>query len=96
LQPDLIRKIIKSRRRGGVDEEYRVMYVTEPNQYRQQNRSWGSQLECAGLPHDHNTDPISQKGILFILFLLGNNIQKKRIESSVGGLKRMQTSAYAT
>ncbi|MCC5928705.1 MAG: PSD1 domain-containing protein [Cyclobacteriaceae bacterium] len=67
---------------GVVDEEYRVMYVTD------RTNTFGKGLigitiECAGC-HDHKYDPISQKDY-YQLYAFFNNVKEKGIESSVGG-----------
>ncbi|WP_162339700.1 PSD1 and planctomycete cytochrome C domain-containing protein [Cyclobacterium salsum] len=67
---------------GIVDEEYRVMYVTD------RTNTFGKALigitmECAGC-HDHKYDPVSQKEY-YQLYSFFNNIREKGIESVVGG-----------
>ncbi|MEX2564552.1 MAG: PSD1 and planctomycete cytochrome C domain-containing protein [Cyclobacteriaceae bacterium] len=67
---------------GIVDEEYRVMYVTD------RTNTFGKALigitmECAAC-HDHKYDPISQKEY-YQLYSFFNNIKEKGIESVVGG-----------
>lgn len=67
---------------GVVDEEYRVMYVTD------RTNTFGKgiigiTMECAGC-HDHKYDPISQKDY-YQLYAFFNNVKEKGIESSVGG-----------
>lgn len=67
---------------GIVDEEYRVMYVTDrTNTFGK--ALMGITMECAGC-HDHKYDPISQKEY-YSLYSFFNNIQEKGIESVVGG-----------
>jgi len=67
---------------GIVDEEYRVMYVTDrTNTFGK--ALMGITMECAGC-HDHKYDPISQKEY-YSLYSFFNNIREKGIESVVGG-----------
>lgn len=67
---------------GIVDEEYRVMYVTDrTNTFGK--ALMGITMECAGC-HDHKYDPISQKEY-YSLYAFFNNIREKGIESVVGG-----------
>lgn len=67
---------------GIVDEEYRVMYVTDrTNTFGK--ALMGITMECAGC-HDHKYDPISQKEY-YSLYSFFNNIKEKGIESVVGG-----------
>jgi len=67
---------------GIVDEEYRVMYVTDrTNTFGK--AIMGITMECATC-HDHKYDPISQKDY-YQLFSFFNNIREKGIESVVGG-----------
>lgn len=67
---------------GVVDEEYRVMYVTD------RTNTFGKALigvtmECASC-HDHKFDPFSQKEY-FQLYGFFNNVKEVGIESTVGG-----------
>lgn len=67
---------------GIVDEEYRVMYVTD------RTNTFGKALigitmECAAC-HDHKYDPVSQKEY-YQLYSFFNNIEERGIESVVGG-----------
>ncbi|MEX2512763.1 MAG: PSD1 and planctomycete cytochrome C domain-containing protein [Cyclobacteriaceae bacterium] len=67
---------------GIVDEEYRVMYVTD------RTNTFGKALigitmECAAC-HDHKYDPVSQKEY-YQLYSFFNNIKERGIESVVGG-----------
>jgi hypothetical protein len=67
---------------GIVDEEYRVMYVTDrTNTFGK--ALMGITMECAAC-HDHKYDPISQKEY-YSLYAFFNNIREKGIESVVGG-----------
>ncbi|WP_209330138.1 PSD1 and planctomycete cytochrome C domain-containing protein [Lunatimonas salinarum] len=67
---------------GIVDEEYRVMYVTDrTNTFGK--ALMGITMECAGC-HDHKYDPISQKEY-YQLYAFFNNIRERGIESVVGG-----------
>ncbi|HSF52121.1 MAG TPA: PSD1 and planctomycete cytochrome C domain-containing protein [Algoriphagus sp.] len=67
---------------GVVDEEYRVMYVTDRTNTVGKSLM-GITMECAGC-HDHKYDPISQKEY-YSFYSFFNNIQEKGIESTVGG-----------
>jgi hypothetical protein len=67
---------------GVVDEEYRVMYVTDRTNTVSKSLL-GITMECAGC-HDHKYDPISQKEY-YSFYSFFNNIKEKGIESSVGG-----------
>jgi hypothetical protein len=67
---------------GIVDEEYRVMYVTDrTNTFGK--ALMGITMECATC-HDHKYDPISQKDY-YSLYSFFNNIKERGIESVVGG-----------
>jgi hypothetical protein len=67
---------------GIVDEEYRVMYVTDRTNT-VGKALMGITMECAGC-HDHKYDPISQKEY-YELYAFFNNIRERGIESVVGG-----------
>jgi mono/diheme cytochrome c family protein len=67
---------------GVVDEEYRVMYVTDRTNTVGKSLM-GITMECAGC-HDHKYDPISQKEY-YSFYSFFNNIKEKGIESTVGG-----------
>ena len=67
---------------GVVQEEYRVMYVTDRTNTVSKSLL-GLTMECAGC-HDHKYDPISQKDY-YSFFSFFNNVKEKGIESSVGG-----------
>ncbi|MFN3996238.1 PSD1 and planctomycete cytochrome C domain-containing protein [Algoriphagus sp.] len=67
---------------GVVDEEYRVMYVTDRTNTVGKSLM-GITMECAGC-HDHKYDPISQKEY-YSFYSFFNNVKEKGIESSVGG-----------
>jgi len=67
---------------GVVDEEYRVMYVTDRTNTVSKSLL-GITMECAGC-HDHKYDPISQKEY-YSFYSFFNNVKEKGIESSVGG-----------
>lgn len=67
---------------GVVQEEYRVMYVTDRTNTVSKSLL-GLTLECASC-HDHKYDPISQKDY-YSFFSFFNNVKEKGIESSVGG-----------
>ncbi|REG88234.1 PSD1 and planctomycete cytochrome C domain-containing protein [Algoriphagus antarcticus] len=67
---------------GVVDEEYRVMYVTDRTNTVSKSLL-GITMECAGC-HDHKYDPISQKEY-YSFYSFFNNIKERGIESSVGG-----------
>jgi len=67
---------------GIVDEEYRVMYVTDrTNTFGK--ALMGITMECATC-HDHKYDPISQNDY-YSLYSFFNNIEERGIESVVGG-----------
>ncbi|MEX2592549.1 MAG: PSD1 and planctomycete cytochrome C domain-containing protein [Anditalea sp.] len=67
---------------GVVDEEYRVMYVTDrTNTFGK--ALMGITMECANC-HDHKYDPLSQKEY-FQLYSFFNNVKEVGIESVVGG-----------
>ncbi|AKP53475.1 PSD1 and planctomycete cytochrome C domain-containing protein [Cyclobacterium amurskyense] len=67
---------------GIVDEEYRVMYVTDrTNTFGK--ALMGITMECATC-HDHKYDPITQKDY-YQLYSFFNNVQERGIESVVGG-----------
>jgi hypothetical protein len=67
---------------GVVQEEYRVMYVTDRTNTVSKSLL-GLTMECASC-HDHKYDPISQKDY-YSFFSFFNNVKEKGIESSVGG-----------
>lgn len=67
---------------GVVDEEYRVMYVTDRTNTVSKSLL-GITMECAGC-HDHKYDPISQEEY-YSFYSFFNNIKERGIESSVGG-----------
>lgn len=67
---------------GVVDEEYRVMYVTDRTNTVGKSLM-GVTMECAAC-HDHKYDPISQKEY-YSFYSFFNNIKEKGIESTVGG-----------
>ena len=66
---------------GVVQEEYRVMYVTDRTNTVSKSLL-GLTMECASC-HDHKYDPISQKEY-YSFFSFFNNVKEKGIESSVG------------
>jgi len=67
---------------GVVQEEYRVMYVTDRTNTLGK-ALMGVTIECANC-HDHKYDPFSQKEY-FQLFSFFNNVKEVGIESVVGG-----------
>jgi hypothetical protein len=67
---------------GVVQEEYRVMYVTDRTNTVSKSLL-GITMECAGC-HDHKYDPISQKDY-YSFYSFFNNVNEKGIESTVGG-----------
>lgn len=67
---------------GVVDEEYRVMYVTDRTNTVGKSLM-GITMECAAC-HDHKYDPISQNEY-YSFYSFFNNIKEKGIESTVGG-----------
>lgn len=67
---------------GVVDEEYRVMYVTD-RANTVGKALMGITMECAGC-HDHKYDPISQNEY-YSFYSFFNNIKERGIESVVGG-----------
>lgn len=67
---------------GVVQEEYRVMYVTDRTNTVSKSLL-GITMECAGC-HDHKYDPISQKEY-YSFYSFFNNVNEKGIESTVGG-----------
>ena len=67
---------------GVVQEEYRVMYVTDRTNTVSKSLL-GITMECAGC-HDHKYDPISQKDY-YSFYAFFNNVKEKGIESTVGG-----------
>ncbi len=67
---------------GIVDEEYRVMYVTDRTDMFGKGLL-GVTIECAHC-HDHKYDPFSQKEY-YKLFAFFNNVREVGIESVVGG-----------
>ncbi|QHT71657.1 DUF1553 domain-containing protein [Rhodocytophaga rosea] len=67
---------------GVVQEEYRVMYVTDRTNT-VSKALMGVTMECANC-HDHKYDPFSQKEY-FQLFSFFNNVKEVGIESVVGG-----------
>jgi hypothetical protein len=67
---------------GIVDEEYRVMYVTDRTDMFGK-ALLGVTIECAHC-HDHKYDPFSQKEY-YQLFAFFNNVKEVGIESVVGG-----------
>ena len=67
---------------GVVQEEYRVMYVTDRTNTVGKSLM-GITMECAAC-HDHKYDPISQKEY-YSFYSFFNNVNEKGIESSVGG-----------
>ncbi len=67
---------------GIIDEEYRVMYVTDRTDLFGK-AILGVTIECARC-HDHKYDPFSQKEY-YKLFAFFNNVREVGIESVVGG-----------
>jgi hypothetical protein len=67
---------------GVIQEEYRVMYVTDRTNTVSKSLL-GITMECASC-HDHKYDPISQKDY-YSFYAFFNNVKEKGIESSVGG-----------
>lgn len=67
---------------GIIDEEYRVMYVSDRTDLLGKGLL-GVTIECARC-HDHKYDPFSQKEY-FQLYAFFNNIKEVGIESVVGG-----------
>ena len=67
---------------GVVDEEYRVMYVTDRSDTFGKSII-GVTMECARC-HDHKYDPFSQKEY-YQLYSFFNNVREKGIESVIGG-----------
>jgi hypothetical protein len=67
---------------GVVQEEYRVMYVTDRTNT-VSKAIMGVTMECANC-HDHKYDPFTQKEY-FQLFSFFNNVKEVGIESVVGG-----------
>ncbi len=67
---------------GVIQEEYRVMYVTDRNDLFGKGLL-GITLECAHC-HDHKYDPFSQKDY-YRLFAFFNNVREVGIESVIGG-----------
>lgn len=67
---------------GIIDEEYRVMYVTDRTDLFGK-AMLGVTIECARC-HDHKYDPFSQKEY-YKLFAFFNNVREVGIESVVGG-----------
>lgn len=67
---------------GIIDEEYRVMYVSDRTDLLGKGLL-GVTIECARC-HDHKYDPFSQKEY-FQLYAFFNNVQEVGIESVVGG-----------
>ena len=67
---------------GVIDEEYRIMYVTDRNDLLGKGLL-GITLECAHC-HDHKYDPFSQKEY-YQLFAFFNNVKEVGIESVIGG-----------
>jgi hypothetical protein len=67
---------------GVVDEEYRVMYVTDRSDTFGKS-ILGVTMECARC-HDHKYDPFSQKEY-YQLYSFFNNVKEKGIESVIGG-----------
>lgn len=67
---------------GVVQEEYRVMYVTDRTNTVGKSLM-GITMECAAC-HDHKYDPISQIEY-YSFYSFFNNVNEKGIESSVGG-----------
>lgn len=67
---------------GVVQEEYRVMYVTDRTNTVGKSLM-GITMECAAC-HDHKYDPISQKEY-YSFYSFFNNVNEKGLESSVGG-----------
>jgi hypothetical protein len=67
---------------GIIDEEYRVMYVSDRTDLFGKGLL-GVTIECAHC-HDHKFDPFSQKEY-YQLYSFFNNVNEKGIESVVGG-----------
>lgn len=67
---------------GVVDEEYRVMYVTDRSDTFGKSLI-GVTMECARC-HDHKYDPFSQKEY-YQLYSFFNNVKEVGIESVIGG-----------
>ena len=67
---------------GVIDEEYRMMYVTDRTDLFGKGLL-GVTLECAHC-HDHKYDPFSQKDY-YQLFAFFNNVKEEGIESVIGG-----------
>ncbi|MBC6367010.1 PSD1 and planctomycete cytochrome C domain-containing protein [Algoriphagus sp. AK58] len=67
---------------GVVQEEYRVMYVTDRANTVSKSLL-GITMECASC-HDHKYDPISQKDY-YSFYAFFNNVKEKGLESTVGG-----------
>jgi hypothetical protein len=67
---------------GIIDEEYRVMYVTDRTDLFGK-AMLGVTIECAHC-HDHKYDPFSQKEY-YQLYAFFNNVREAGIESVVGG-----------
>lgn len=67
---------------GVIQEEYRVMYVTDRTDMFGK-ALMGVTIECAHC-HDHKYDPFSQKEY-YQLYAFFNNVKEVGIESSVGG-----------
>jgi hypothetical protein len=67
---------------GVVDEEYRVMYVTDRSDTFGKSLL-GVTMECARC-HDHKYDPFSQKEY-YQLYSFFNNVKEVGIESVIGG-----------
>ncbi len=67
---------------GVIQEEYRIMYVTDRNDLLGKGLL-GVTLECAHC-HDHKYDPFSQKEY-YEMFAFFNNVKEVGLESSIGG-----------
>lgn len=67
---------------GVIQEEYRVMYVTDRNDLFGKGLL-GVTLECAHC-HDHKYDPFSQKEY-YQMFAFFNNVKEVGLESVIGG-----------